>query len=557
MNDSPELLADYVATGSERAFSELVARYVDLVHSAAVRLVNGDTHLAEDVTQTVFADLARLARTFSRKVMLGGWLHRHTCYVASNILRAERRRIARERQAAEMNALENQPDPAAQLAPVLDEAVNELSTEDRAAILLRFFEQLDFRSVGTALGSTEEAARKRVDRALGKLQAMLKRRGVTLSAGALAAALTASSVTAAPVGLAFTISSAALATAASSAATASTFLTVITMTKLKAGIITAVVAAGVAVPWVMQQQAQRKLAEASETLRQQTEQISRLTAENARLAKPAPRPVSAAASTNSPSLELLKLRGEVTRLRQDLSKELARTNGPSVLGGIKSDPAMWKTIRDQQKAGMTMIYSDFAKKLNLPPEQTEKLQELLADNVMENIDHITAVLRDGITPAQMEPVFAGQEAALQEKIQEQLGPEGLAQFQEYTRQLGSSITAMQFKGMMAGSKEEQEAKARQLHQAMLDETDQTLANAGLPPDFQIVPSLNFRNIASETEGEKNLQLLDGIYERMAAKAGSFLTPEDLAKFGEFRASVISGNRMALTLNRKMMAPGSK
>jgi len=66
-----------------------------------VRLVNGDTHLAEDVTQTVFADLARLTRSLSREVMLGGWLHRHTCFVAGKIMRSERRRQARERQAAE------------------------------------------------------------------------------------------------------------------------------------------------------------------------------------------------------------------------------------------------------------------------------------------------------------------------------------------------------------------------------------------------------------------------------------------------------------------------
>ena len=49
--------------------------------------MNGDTHLAEDVTQTVFADLAKLAPTLSSDVMLGGWLHRHACFVAGKILR--------------------------------------------------------------------------------------------------------------------------------------------------------------------------------------------------------------------------------------------------------------------------------------------------------------------------------------------------------------------------------------------------------------------------------------------------------------------------------------
>jgi RNA polymerase sigma factor (sigma-70 family) len=234
MTESQQLLADYAKTGSETAFRDLVTRYVDLVHSAAVRLVNGDTHLAEDVTQTVFADLAKLARTLSGDVMLGGWLHRHTCYVASKTLRAERRRLARERQAVEMNSLEDHSAAnLASVAPILDDAINQLGAEDRAAILLRFFEQHDFKSVGEALGSNEEAARKRVDRALDKLESLLKRRGVAFSAAALASTLSAQAVTAAPAGLAISISSVALTSAAAGGGATLTILNIMSMTKLK------------------------------------------------------------------------------------------------------------------------------------------------------------------------------------------------------------------------------------------------------------------------------------------------------------------------------------
>src|SRR2546423_1868637 len=181
MADGQQLLTEYVGNGSDDAFRELVARYIDLVYSAAVRLLNNDTHLAEDVTQTVFADLARMARTLSPKVLLGGWLHRHTCFVASKTMRAERRRQLREQKAVEMNSLpDDSGDELASVAPLLDDAINQLWAEDRAAILLRFFEQRDFRSVGEALGSNEEAARKRVNRALDKLQVFLKHRGVAL-----------------------------------------------------------------------------------------------------------------------------------------------------------------------------------------------------------------------------------------------------------------------------------------------------------------------------------------------------------------------------------------
>src|SRR5580765_3616670 len=233
MTDSQNLLAEYVLTASDAVFRELVTRYVDLVYSTALRLVEGDTHRAEDVAQTVFMDLARLARTLSHDVRLGGWLHRHACFLAAKAMRGERRRQSRERQAVEMNALQdNSGTDFSLVAPILDEAINELGEADRTAILLRFFEQHDFRSVGRALGSKEDAARMRVTRALDKLQGLLKRRGVTTTAATLSAVLSVNSVQAAPLALAATISTAA-------ALVATTIATTTTATAAKAIAMTA------------------------------------------------------------------------------------------------------------------------------------------------------------------------------------------------------------------------------------------------------------------------------------------------------------------------------
>jgi RNA polymerase sigma factor (sigma-70 family) len=245
MTDSQQLLAEYARTSSDAAFRELVTRYVDLVYSTALRLVGGDTHRAEDVTQTVFVDLANKARTLPEDVRLGGWLHRDTCLVAGHTMRGERRRQSRERQAVEMNVLQNNSEADfSGAAPMLDEAINELGEEDRTAILLRFFEQQDFRSVGQALGSKEDAARMRVTRALEKLQYFLKRRGVTTSAASLGVVLTANAVQAAPLGLAVTISTAAAlaGTTIATNATAATIKT-IAMTTLQKTLIVATVAA--------------------------------------------------------------------------------------------------------------------------------------------------------------------------------------------------------------------------------------------------------------------------------------------------------------------------
>jgi RNA polymerase sigma factor (sigma-70 family) len=233
MTDSRKLIEAYARDGSEAAFRELVARYINLVYSTALRLVDGDRHLAEDVTQMVFISLARLARGLSSEVMLGGWLHQRAFHLATKAMRRERRRQTREREAVEMSLLQDNSEAhLRQLAPILDEAVTRLGRADRTAILLRFFEQRDFRAVGQALGSNEDAARMRVNRALGKLQTLLKHRGVALTVPALGSLLAAQAVTAAPAGLALTTCSAALASTAGSAG-AFTFLKIMIATKLK------------------------------------------------------------------------------------------------------------------------------------------------------------------------------------------------------------------------------------------------------------------------------------------------------------------------------------
>src|SRR5258706_10962770 len=186
---------------------------MDLVDSVAIRRVSGDMLLAEDVTQMVFTDLARKAASLPANIMLGGWLHRHSGFVAASAVRTEQRRRTRERIAVEMNAVD-QPTESDwnQLAPVLDEVMDELEPSDRDALVLRFFQGRDLRSVGTALGASEDAAQKRVSRALEKLRALLiDRQKATLSAAALALLLGSNAVKAAPAHLTVRVAKAALA----------------------------------------------------------------------------------------------------------------------------------------------------------------------------------------------------------------------------------------------------------------------------------------------------------------------------------------------------------
>jgi hypothetical protein len=233
------------------------------------------------------------------------------------MMRGERRRQSRERQAAAMNALDSDSHvKLAAVAPVLDEAIDQLAPEDRTAILLRFFERLDFKSVGEAVGGSEEAARKRVSRALEKLHAFLSHRGVTLSAAGLSAVLGAEAVTAAPVGLAGTIAGAALAGATAGGSTLP-FIKLIAMTKIKAGILSIVLIAGVATPLVLQHESQEQLRGVNQSLRLQLEQAAMQTDQ---LSNQLHQAIAAQTISQDQLGEVLRLRGQIGALKRQLSE---------------------------------------------------------------------------------------------------------------------------------------------------------------------------------------------------------------------------------------------
>ncbi len=207
-----ELLRRYAQERSEIAFEELVRRRINVVYSAALRQVNNDSHLAEDVTQAVFADLARKAGRLSHHPSLTAWLYTGTRFIAANVRRAEQRRAAREKEAHAMSAVDPTPESEpdwAQIRPLLDDAMRSLDAQDCQAVLLRHFERCSYSEIGSSLGLAEDAARMRVNRALEKLHDILAKRGVTSTSLALAGLLAGNAVGAAPAHLAARITNAA------------------------------------------------------------------------------------------------------------------------------------------------------------------------------------------------------------------------------------------------------------------------------------------------------------------------------------------------------------
>jgi RNA polymerase sigma factor (sigma-70 family) len=362
----------------------------------------GDEDLAKDVSQMVFSDLARKAGSLSREIVLGAWLHRATCYAAKRVLR-NRQRIARRDQIM-YETLHDQEAGASswvEISRELDAALDSLSLVDRKAILLRFFERHDLRSVGIELGVSEDAAQKRVGRALERLREALWARGISSGTPSLALLLGANVVTDVPLSLAAGIAGTALSTAP----VHSTGLlgSVALMTTKTTASALVILALGISTLWL--RRSYQELRGENERLRVELGETSRSVGETG--SSPAGSHVDDFGEGVSQS-ELLRLRGEVARLRR-AAKETRRQSSESIPGpDHQSQPiladvgtataedaattALWALTEGVRDRIPDLLVEDPA----VGPEIVEKRQEFLfnamseafSNRVMTGIDRI-------------------------------------------------------------------------------------------------------------------------------------------------------------------------
>jgi hypothetical protein len=287
------------------------------------------------------------------------------------------------------------PEPSAdrweQVEPHLDQALDALGRMDRDAVVLRFLQRRDLRSVGQALGCSEDAAQKRVTRAVEKLRHFLGRRGITLSAAALSGLLGGPAAGAAPAGLAAIISTSAMASAAAAGAgaagagVASTLLHLMTTEKLTTVAVSTLLVAGLGTPLALQHQAKRNLEVENQALRQQGELVEQLRTENRRLAAVHVDP-DEAERLRRENAEVHRLRGEVALLRSQ-QQDAERVAAENV----------------ELRRMITEIAKDVAAQQTRTPEQEREFENginrlNLSKNWMLAI-HLYAQEHEGLVPA--------------------------------------------------------------------------------------------------------------------------------------------------------------
>ncbi len=274
-----------------------------------------------------------------------------------------------------------------QIEPHLDDAMEKLSETDRSALVLRYLENKSLREVGSALGTNEDAAQKRVARALEKLRAVFTRRKIGVSSAALAGAMSAFGIEAAPLMLKGAVVAAVSTAGAATVGggfIATTLSNIMTITKAKVTI--AAAAAVIATQFAVHQNTVRELRKETEALR----------VANADLQNREPEIVV------DPDLvtEVAKLRGETARLREDAGELLA-------LRGVS---AVLRRENDESKAKIEAASGDDTPEpddamLNNPMSRMTLAEELVKEGKFaQALDHFLWCFDEG---AKSTPAFVG------------------------------------------------------------------------------------------------------------------------------------------------------
>jgi RNA polymerase sigma factor (sigma-70 family) len=547
--DDIELLREYARHHSEEAFATLVSRHINLVYSAALRYT-ANHHQAEEITQAVFIILARKAGSLRPGTVLPGWLFHTTRLTARNYLRSENRRARREQEAfMETKSDERFDSRWGDVAPLLDDAIAHLGQRDRDAIVLRFLQGKDYKAVAGATGGTAEAAQMRVSRALEKLRKLFAKRGVTLSAAALAGLMAAHGAHAAPMGLASSITAGAIHGANLAASTLTAVkgtLKLMAWTKLKFS-----VAAGLVLMLAYQYRQNSIQAQQFAAARQDLQSATDAVAEQeSRIAELRLQTDAIVQTRNEQEQELVSLRARRKTAANGTQPKAVMGASTTLLAAALQDPLTREMLRREFIGSAQNRWQPLVKELKLSSDAAQKMFNIGADWAMKNTEAVAAFTERKLSPEAA--VQAGEQAEqeAQNQVRELLGDENMASFAQCNSNFPARTLGAQFDRQLGffALADDQRQKLREVLEAEPNDV-----MAGLAGDFTV------RELVLPEEMDQRLGRQKEVNQDILQQASQFLSPEQVEALSIMQESNLSIQRRGIlrclrTLRIDPMAP---
>ena len=555
MNDDASLLESYARNRSEEAFGELVRRHLTLVYSAALRRTDGDVHRAKDVAQIVFTALARDAAALSRHAALTGWLYTATRNAAIDLMRAERRRQQREEKVHTMEEVSSSPEVHAnweKMRPVLDAAMDELDDRDREAVLLRFFEGQPFASVAAALRVNEDTARKRVDRALDKLGALLARKGITSTGGALGLLLANQTAIAAPASVAASIIATVLTSAGAGAmgAAGTTAIFIMSTSKVVTGI-TAIIAVAAIGSAVYQANTARDSAAAAGSIAGERDML------RARLLSTEQRAQQSDDKLVAVQKELGALRAAPPKPMAEPARSPSASSAGSQVDYVLAHPETHDAYVQQQVLLSKTRYERFLKSAGLSAAQQEHFFKRIRERTGGELDFMLALREQGYGVGNL-PTDPQVQAGLQKMAKEQkehfeqglrsvLGDDNYKAYQQYSAAIPERNVVDQLGGLLYLSDAPITAQqAEQLTQILMQNrySGQPTASPATTLNGTLLTRQAFVSAMAQQRTMTALEWHAPVTDAAVARAETVLTPVQLAALRQVQAQQLAQFQLA-------------
>jgi FtsZ-binding cell division protein ZapB len=337
------------------------------------------------------------------------------------------------------------------------------------------------------------------------------------------------------------------------------------MTKLQVGVGGVILIAGMATPLLFQHQSlsrmreeNNRLREETQSLQQQASQVTQLVAENQRLSNLLARAGSAPSLTPEQRGELLRLRGEATRLRADVQANAKAANPMVEMLKSPEGKEMMKANMRAMGQSVAKSYAKLFADLHLTPEQTAAMKDLIINKTMAGADMITAAMSGQADPAQLQAQTVQvktEQSAIEDQIKQLLGEANYAQYHTYGKTLSERMVVTQLSDQLAdGPKAVRPEQEQQLFDAMVEERQKF----AFTTDFSD-PSKLKGNVASyytEVNKQRYLQELEQLSQSYLARAQSILSPDQLAAFQSSLASQQAKQAASVTVVSKLFPPKS-